>query len=116
VDSGQHALAALRRVPLFEMKVSDGLWLMNKAALLQLELFNKSNALSWALTLAHDPEGKIPELLQPPKMPTSYIIDREGIIRYVNYGFVPGDAPTIERRLTELAAAEGGGRPAGKHH
>ncbi len=33
------------------MKVTDGLWLMNKAALLQLEHFNKSNALSWALTM-----------------------------------------------------------------
>ena len=33
------------------MKVSDGLWLMNKAALLQLEHFNKSNALAWALTM-----------------------------------------------------------------
>jgi len=38
-------------VPVFEMKVSEGLWLMNKAALLQLEHFNKSNALSWALTM-----------------------------------------------------------------
>jgi hypothetical protein len=33
------------------LKVSGGLWLMNKAALLQLEHFNKSNALSWALTM-----------------------------------------------------------------
>jgi hypothetical protein len=33
------------------MKVSDGLWLMNKAASLQVEHFNKSNALSWALTM-----------------------------------------------------------------
>jgi hypothetical protein len=38
-------------VPVFELKVSEGLWLMNKAALLQLEHFNKSNALSWALTM-----------------------------------------------------------------
>ena len=51
IDEGRHGLAALRRVPLFEMKVSDGLWLMNKAALLQLEHFNKSNALAWALTM-----------------------------------------------------------------
>ena len=51
VDEGFHALSAQRRVPLFEMKVSDGLWLMNKAGLLQLEHFNKSNALSWALTM-----------------------------------------------------------------
>jgi hypothetical protein len=51
VDSGRHALAAQRRVPIFEMRVSEGLWLMNKAALLQLEHFNKSNALGWALTM-----------------------------------------------------------------
>jgi hypothetical protein len=51
MDEGRHALAAQRRVPVFEMKVSEGLWLMNKAALLQLEHFNKSNALSWALTM-----------------------------------------------------------------
>ena len=40
----------LNRVPLFDLRVTDGLWLMNKAASLQLEHFNKSNALSWALT------------------------------------------------------------------
>ncbi len=38
-------------VPLFTLQVSEGLWLMNKAALLQLEHFNKSNALAWALTM-----------------------------------------------------------------
>jgi hypothetical protein len=51
IGEGRHGLAALRRVPVFRMQVSDGLWLMNKAALLQLEHFNKSNALSWALTM-----------------------------------------------------------------
>ncbi len=51
IDEGRHGLAGLRQVPLFELKVTDGLWLMNKAALLQLEHFNKSNALSWALTM-----------------------------------------------------------------
>lgn len=51
VDSGRHGLAKQQRVPLFEMRVPDGLWLMNKAGLLQLEHFNKSNALSWALAM-----------------------------------------------------------------
>jgi hypothetical protein len=51
IDEGRHGLASLGRVPVFEMKVSDGLWLMSKAASLQLEHFNKSNALSWALTM-----------------------------------------------------------------
>ncbi len=51
VSEGRHGLAAQGRVPLFQLQISDGLWLMNKAALLQLEHFNKSNALSWALTM-----------------------------------------------------------------
>jgi hypothetical protein len=51
IDHGRHGLAGLRRVPIFQLQVGEGLWLMNKAALLQLEHFNKSNALSWALTM-----------------------------------------------------------------
>jgi hypothetical protein len=51
IDEGRHGLAAQRRVPVYEMKASEGLWLMNKAGLLQVEHFNKSNALSWALTM-----------------------------------------------------------------
>jgi hypothetical protein len=50
-DQGRHGLACLHRVPLFTLKISEGLWLMNKGASLQLEHFNKSNALSWALTM-----------------------------------------------------------------
>jgi len=51
IDEGRHGFAGLHRVPVFQMKVTDGLWLLNKSALLQLEHFNKSNALSWALTM-----------------------------------------------------------------
>ena len=58
----------------------------------------------WSLTLAHDPEGKIPDVLQPPKMPTSYIVDTHGILRYVNAGFERADAARIEERLTALAS------------
>ncbi|HXI55793.1 MAG TPA: TlpA disulfide reductase family protein [Polyangia bacterium] len=58
----------------------------------------------WSLTLAHDPEGKVPELLQPPKMPTSYIIDSRGILRYVNTGFERADAQRLEQRLLALTS------------
>jgi hypothetical protein len=51
VDEGLHGLAGQHRVPIFPLRVTEGLWLMNKAALLQLEHFNKSNALAWALTM-----------------------------------------------------------------
>ena len=51
VAEGRHGLAKQSRVPLVELRVSEGLWLLNKAASLQLEHFNKSNALGWALTM-----------------------------------------------------------------
>ncbi|HTB11219.1 MAG TPA: hypothetical protein VK752_06605 [Bryobacteraceae bacterium] len=51
VDEGAHALAKLNRVPLFDLRIPEGMWMLNRAGLLQLEHFNKSNALSWALTM-----------------------------------------------------------------
>ncbi|HVW85780.1 MAG TPA: hypothetical protein VHB50_13920 [Bryobacteraceae bacterium] len=51
IDEGRHGFTAIGRVPVFEVRISDGLWLTNKAASLQLEHFNKSNALGWALTM-----------------------------------------------------------------
>ncbi len=36
---------------MFTLKVANGLWLMNKAGLLQLEHFNKSNALAYAMSM-----------------------------------------------------------------
>lgn len=58
---------------------------------------------SWTLTVAHDPMGKVPDILKPSKMPTSYVVDGEGIIRYVNEGFDRSDLKTLEDRLTALA-------------
>ncbi|HXI54666.1 MAG TPA: TlpA disulfide reductase family protein [Polyangia bacterium] len=57
----------------------------------------------WTLTVAHDPKGKVAELMQPPKMPTSYLIDARGILRYVNAGFERADAGKLENRLVALA-------------
>lgn len=51
IDEGPHGLARIGRVPVFEFSMGEGLWLMNKSASLQLEHFNKSNALGWALTM-----------------------------------------------------------------
>jgi hypothetical protein len=51
IAEGLHGLAGQSRVPLVELRVSEGLWLLNKAGSLQLEHFNKSNALGWALTM-----------------------------------------------------------------
>jgi hypothetical protein len=51
VDSGLHGLAKQNCVPLFRLEMQEGLWLLNKAGSVQLEHFNKSNALGWALTM-----------------------------------------------------------------
>ena len=51
IDEGTHALAKLQQVPLFSLRIPEGLWMLNRAGSLQLEHFNKSNALSWALTM-----------------------------------------------------------------
>ena len=51
VADGIHGLAKQNRVPMFDLDVAEGMWLLNKAASLQLEHFNKSNALGWALTM-----------------------------------------------------------------
>src|SRR5689334_17945572 len=67
------------------------------------EEFLKSRP-NWSIRLAHDPDGKLPGKLQPPKMPSSYFVDRNGVIRQVNAGFEHGDARKIESRLMALAA------------
>jgi len=59
---------------------------------------------SWSLTVAHDPKGRLPDALQPGKMPSSYVVDAEGIIRYVNEGFERADLKVLEKRLVALAA------------
>jgi hypothetical protein len=50
-DQGRHGLAKLGQTPLFALRIPEGLWMLNRAGSLQLEHFNKSNALSWALTM-----------------------------------------------------------------
>jgi hypothetical protein len=51
LGGGPHALANQNRVPIFDLEATETHWLMNKAAQLQLEHFNKANALGWAITM-----------------------------------------------------------------
>ncbi len=52
VERGDHCCAQENRLPVFDIVLSDGMWLMNKAAHLQLEHYNKSNSLAWSLGMA----------------------------------------------------------------
>lgn len=51
---------------------------------------------------ATDPSGKIPETFGLETMPTSYIVDREGVIRHVHRGFRRGDMDDLRERIAAL--------------
>ncbi len=51
---------------------------------------------------AADPDGRIPEAFGLETMPTSYLIDRKGVVRYVHEGFRKGDIDEIRARISEL--------------
>jgi thiol-disulfide isomerase/thioredoxin len=56
----------------------------------------------WHLTMVHDPS--VAEALNPPTMPSSYMIDARGRLHEVNAGFESGDIHRIEARLRALAS------------
>jgi peroxiredoxin len=49
-----------------------------------------------------DPEGALPVRFGVQTMPTSFLIDREGVIRYVHRGFRKGDEDVLRARIREL--------------
>lgn len=50
-----------------------------------------------------DPTGKVVGAYDPPKMPTSYVIDKTGVIRYINAGFDgPQDIARFKQELDSL--------------
>jgi thiol-disulfide isomerase/thioredoxin len=52
--------------------------------------------------IVHDPGKDVADRYNPPRMPSSYIVDRRGVIRHVHEGFRSGDAATIEREVRAL--------------
>ncbi|MBI2389429.1 MAG: redoxin domain-containing protein [Deltaproteobacteria bacterium] len=55
-------------------------------------------------TIAYDDDGKAAEAFAVQSMPTSYLVDRRGVVRYVHAGYHPDEADQIEAELTELLA------------
>lgn len=49
-----------------------------------------------------DPEKKAVSLFEPPKMPSSFLIDRHGKIRLVHGGFRAGDEAALEEEIARL--------------
>jgi peroxiredoxin len=52
--------------------------------------------------VVHDADHSVAERYGPPTMPSSYVIDRRGVIRHVHAGFRAGDARRLEAQIREL--------------
>ncbi len=50
----------------------------------------------------HDSDHSVANAYRPPTMPSTYIIDRQGVVRHVHSGFRQGDAARLEREVREL--------------
>jgi thiol-disulfide isomerase/thioredoxin len=53
-------------------------------------------------TVALDTKWTCPSAYVVPGMPTSFLIDKRGVIRYVHIGFRPSAKPEIRRQILEL--------------
>jgi peroxiredoxin len=51
---------------------------------------------------ASDPKGRLPGQYGVDTMPTSYLIDRDGVIRYVHRGFQRGDSSKLRKEIRAL--------------
>lgn len=51
---------------------------------------------------ASDPKGRLPGQYGVDTMPTSYLIDRDGVIRYVHRGFSRGDGSKLREEIRAL--------------
>jgi cytochrome c biogenesis protein CcmG, thiol:disulfide interchange protein DsbE len=54
------------------------------------------------LNVVYDKDHKIVGAWEPPKMPTSFVVDRSGVIRAINAGFDAGDEAKLEKQLTSI--------------
>lgn len=60
--------------------------------------------LKLTLAVALDPSGGTAGKYGLPTMPSSYVVDKTGVVRYVHEGFRSGDQEKMKRELDELLA------------
>jgi cytochrome c biogenesis protein CcmG, thiol:disulfide interchange protein DsbE len=56
------------------------------------------------LDVRFDPRGEIAEFYKVHGMPSSVLIDRHGVTRFIHVGFRPIDGPAYEAQMRELLA------------
>ncbi len=59
-------------------------------------------ALPVSFPVVHDPQGAVANKYEPPKMPSSYLIDKRGLIRHVHAGFKASDKAQFDKELSAL--------------
>jgi peroxiredoxin len=52
--------------------------------------------------IVHDGNHTVADKFKPPRMPTSYVIDKAGKIRFVHAGFRKEDGKKLEEEITKL--------------
>ena len=55
-----------------------------------------------SLRCALDPDGGVASRYDLPTMPTSFVIDKKGIIRHVHAGYSPGDENRLAKEIEAL--------------
>ena len=63
-------------------------------------------AVPLSFRVVHDGGGAVATRYSPAKMPSSFLIDRRGIIRHVHAGFRRTDGPALEQQIAALLAAK----------
>lgn len=57
-----------------------------------------------AFSIAHDSKHKAADFFSPPGMPSSYLVDRKGVIRYLHKGFKKSTEAEYTKEIEELLA------------
>lgn len=63
------------------------------------------NRFKLGMTVLFDPEGKTAERYDPPKMPSTFVIDKAGVVRHLNAGFDgKADIEKLKKQIATLLA------------
>ena len=57
-----------------------------------------------SFTVLTDTKGEWSDKFVVESMPTSFIIDKQGIVQKIHHGFTAGDIGELEKKITELLA------------
>jgi thiol-disulfide isomerase/thioredoxin len=55
-------------------------------------------------TVLHDAKGEWADKFVVESMPTSFILDKQGVVQHIHHGFTASDISELEKKVTELLA------------